>query len=90
MPLRPQDHWRKEWRGARHKEAAERAYCCPAPLDQYVTAGRGGQLRCAALPALRCLQGCACIGLGWGAARPAVTAAACVRSTHHGNPQSAT
>ncbi|PRW05751.1 WD repeat-containing on Y chromosome-like [Chlorella sorokiniana] len=43
--LHPQDHWRKEWRGARHKEPAERVYCCPAPLDSYITAGHGGQLR---------------------------------------------
>ncbi len=47
----PQDHWRKEWRGARHKEPAERVYCCSAPLDSYVTAGRGGQLRCVAVEA---------------------------------------
>lgn len=48
LPMIPpqQDHWRKEWRGARHKEPAERVYCCPAPLDSYITAGRGGQLRC--------------------------------------------
>ena len=40
-----QDLWRKEWRGCAHKEAVDRVYCCPSPLEQYITGGRGGQLR---------------------------------------------
>jgi hypothetical protein len=39
-----QDFGRKEGRGAGHKEAVERVHSFAA-LDQYVTAGRGGQLR---------------------------------------------
>lgn len=46
-PCPRQDLWRKEWRGAVHKEAVERAYCTPpaAPLQAVLTAGRGGQLK---------------------------------------------
>ncbi|KAL4440619.1 hypothetical protein ABPG75_003620 [Micractinium tetrahymenae] len=42
--LHAEDHWRKEWRGAGHKEAVERVYCCGS-LGQYVTGRRGGALR---------------------------------------------
>lgn len=41
---RMQDYWRKEYRGASHKEAVENIYCCD-PLGQYITGGRGGVLR---------------------------------------------
>lgn len=39
----------RERRGAGHKEAVEKVYCPPA-LDQYLTAGRDGQLRWLPLP----------------------------------------
>lgn len=62
-----QDHWRREWRGAGHKEAVERVYCCGS-LGQYITGGRGGALRwgvvelcferaCSCIPLARCRMG---------------------------------
>ncbi|KAL4852837.1 WD repeat-containing protein 64 [Chlorella vulgaris] len=53
--LHAQDFWRREWRGCSHKEAVEKLYCCTS-LDQYVTAGRSGQLRVWSAPDMAPLQ----------------------------------
>lgn len=44
--LAPRGTWRREWHAASHKEAVQRVYCCPAPLEAVITGGRGGQLKC--------------------------------------------